>query len=211
VQQRAGWLSTPSVPSMLTPPAAVGRDGGFLASGSAAAAAASRAASASAAAATAALGVEDLGRDRRGRDVAEADRGQQVVDAAELGEQGDVVLEARAVDAEAPQLALERLAALHDRGLAALQAKPLADLLARARGDDVAELRVQPVALGCWVLWVKISTRSPVASLWSSGTIWPLTSAPRQRCPTLVCTRYAKSTGVAPSGRSITSPPGVNT
>jgi hypothetical protein len=75
------------------------------------------------------LGVEDLGRDRGGGDIPEADRGEQVVDVADLRDQRDVVLEARAVDAEATKLALERLLALHDRRLAALQAKPLADLL----------------------------------------------------------------------------------
>ena len=38
----------------------------------------------------------------------------------------------------------------------------------------------------------------------------PFTFAPRQRCPRSVCTWYAKSSGVAPRGRSTTSPFGVS-
>jgi hypothetical protein len=41
---------------------------------------------------------------------------------------------------------------------------------------------------GSPVLAVSISTRSPLCSLWSSGTMRPSTFAPRQRWPTSVCT-----------------------
>ncbi len=58
---------------------------------------------------------------------------------------------------------------------------------------------------------VKISTVSPLPSRDSRGTSRPLTRAPMQRWPTSVCTAYAKSTGVAPSGRAMTEPFGVNT
>ena len=39
----------------------------------------------------------------------------------------------------------------------------------------------------------------------------PLTFAPTQWFPTSVCTEYAKSTGVEPARRLMTSPAGVNT
>ena len=41
---------------------------------------------------------------------------------------------------------------------------------------------------GSPVLLVMISIRSPLAGVKSSGTMRPLTLAPRQRCPTSVCT-----------------------
>jgi hypothetical protein len=60
-------------------------------------------------------------------------------------------------------------------------------------------------------LLVMISTMSPFCSLWSSGTIRPLTFAPMHRWPMSVWIRYAKSIGVEPAGRSLISPLGVNT
>ncbi len=60
-------------------------------------------------------------------------------------------------------------------------------------------------------LLVTISTMSPDWSLWSSGTMRPFTFAPIVRWPMSVWMRYAKSIGVAPLGRSLTSPFGVNT
>ncbi len=63
---------------------------------------------------------------------------------------------------------------------------------------------------GVWLGAVRISTMSPLESVVRSGTSLPLIRAPTQRCPTSVCTRYAKSTGVAPLGKAKTSPFGVN-
>src|SRR3989344_1360671 len=63
--------------------------------------------------------------------------------------------------------------------------------------------------LGLAVFFVRISTTLP---LWSRLLIWtilPFTLAPAIFSTRSVCTSYAKSTGVAPTGRSITSPFGV--
>ncbi|SKU86959.1 Uncharacterised protein [Mycobacteroides abscessus subsp. abscessus] len=83
-------------------------------------------------------------------------------------------------------------------------------ILALARGDTtkVCQSREGPALAA---LEVKTSTTSPFSSLRSSATSRPLTRAPIQRCPTSVCTAYAKSTGVEPAGSVMTSPLGVKT
>ncbi len=48
-------------------------------------------------------------------------------------------------------------------------------------------------------------------SSYSRGTILPLTIAPTVLIPTCVCILNAKSSGVAPFGKSIISPAGVKT
>ncbi len=60
-------------------------------------------------------------------------------------------------------------------------------------------------------LEVNTSTTSPFSSDDSSGTSRPLTREPMVWWPTSVCTAYAKSTGVAPTGSGMTSPRGVKT
>src|SRR5699024_6600080 len=60
-------------------------------------------------------------------------------------------------------------------------------------------------------LSVKISTESPWFKTVLSGTRRSFTRAPTVRCPTCVCTLYAKSTGVEPDGSALISPFGVNT
>jgi hypothetical protein len=64
---------------------------------------------------------------------------------------------------------------------------------------------------GFWVGDVTTSTMSPCRSTWRRGTSFPFTRAPAQWLPTSVCTAYAKSIGVEPSGRAFTSPLGVKT
>ena len=54
-----------------------------------------------------------------------------------------------------------------------------------------------------------ISTMSPFLSGVPSGMSRPLILAPAQWCPTLLWMWKAKSSGVAPSGSSFTSPAGV--
>ena len=56
---------------------------------------------------------------------------------------------------------------------------------------------------------VMISTMSPFLSGVPSGMSRPLILAPAQWCPTLLWMWKAKSSGVAPSGSSFTSPAGV--
>ena len=63
--------------------------------------------------------------------------------------------------------------------------------------------------LGTWFVEVRISTMSPLARAVRSGTSLPLMRAPTQWWPTSVCTRYAKSIGVAPRANANTSPFGV--
>ena len=58
---------------------------------------------------------------------------------------------------------------------------------------------------------VRISHVSPEFKRESNETSRPFTRAPMQVCPTSVCTPYAKSIGVASSGRAITRPFGVKT
>ena len=83
-------------------------------------------------------------------------------------------------------------------------------ILLRARGllTNPSQSRDGPAVSD---LDVKTSTTSPFSSDESSGTSRPLTRAPIVRCPTSVCTAYAKSTGVEPDGSPMTSPLGVNT
>ena len=80
----------------------------------------------------------------------------------------------------------------------------------RARGDltKLSQSRDGPAFSA---LDVNTSTVSPLSSVDSSATSLPLTRAPMQRCPTSVCTAYAKSTGVEPLGSAMTSPFGVKT
>src|SRR5699024_9762115 len=80
--------------------------------------------------------------------------------------------------------------------------------LALARGEtrNSCQSREGPALAS---LEVKISTLSPDFSSDSNATSLPLTFAPIQRCPTSVCTAYAKSTGVEPAGKVTTSPLGV--
>ena len=63
----------------------------------------------------------------------------------------------------------------------------------------------------CGEAEVIISTISPVLSCASSVTIRPLILAPMHLCPIAECIAYAKSRGVEPAGKSITSPLGVKT
>ena len=80
----------------------------------------------------------------------------------------------------------------------------------RARGDFTNwSQSCDGAAFGA--LEVKISTTSEFSSVDSSGTRRPLTRAPMVWWPTSVCTAYAKSTGVEPSGSGMTSPRGVKT
>ena len=58
---------------------------------------------------------------------------------------------------------------------------------------------------------VRTSTISPFCSTWSKVTIRPLTDAPTMLLPTAEWIEYAKSMGVAPAGRFMTSPLGENT
>mmetsp|Transcript_3255 Transcript_3255/g.9429 ORF Transcript_3255/g.9429 Transcript_3255/m.9429 type:complete len:244 (-) Transcript_3255:695-1426(-) len=58
---------------------------------------------------------------------------------------------------------------------------------------------------------ITISTTSALLSLWSGGTCTPFTLAPFIWLPTSVCRWYAKSTTVAPLGRRMGCPEGVNT
>ena len=83
-------------------------------------------------------------------------------------------------------------------------------ILERARGDltKVSQSRDGPAVAD---FEVKTSITSPFSRVDSSGTSRPLTRAPMVWCPTSVCTAYAKSTGVAPDGRAMTSPRGVKT
>ena len=80
----------------------------------------------------------------------------------------------------------------------------------RARGEPT-NLSQSWDGAACSDLDVRISTRSPCCSREDSGASLPLTRAPIVRLPTSVCTAYAKSTGVDPVGRAMTSPLGVNT
>ena len=56
---------------------------------------------------------------------------------------------------------------------------------------------------------VIISILSPFLITYSIGTNFPLTRAPTILFPTALCTLYAKSIGVEPFGRVLTSPAGV--
>ena len=58
---------------------------------------------------------------------------------------------------------------------------------------------------------VRISTWSPLCSLWLSGTSLWLTLAPMQWLPRKVCIWNAKSRAVHPAGKVLISPLGVNT
>ena len=71
----------------------------------------------------------------------------------------------------------------------------------------VAKAFGEEKVLGAPVNWGATFVEPGVSRL----TSFPRTFAPRQRWPMSVCTRYAKSIGVDPAGRSITSPAGVNT
>ena len=63
----------------------------------------------------------------------------------------------------------------------------------------------------CCVLEVIISTWSPPSSLYIKGFSTWLTLAPMQCVPSMVCMLKAKSNAVAPAGRDLMSPFGVNT
>jgi len=64
---------------------------------------------------------------------------------------------------------------------------------------------------GCESFFTVISTMSPFFNCENRGDIFPLTLAANAWSPMSECMEYAKSKGVDASGKSITSPFGVNT
>ncbi len=105
----------------------------------------------------------------------------------------------------------------HRRRLAALarhidSTEVRAQLRAAARRGEVTPRRPTSqsrdgVALRAVMIVHHVAIARPGVS---SGTMRPLMRAPRQRWPRSLCTWNAKSSGVAPFGRSTTSPLGVS-
>ena len=103
-------------------------------------------------------------------------------------------------------LAAQRIDQLVSAGLdrvdPALPGEPLPDLVPRPGSLDHVEQQSRDGPAPS-TFDVKTSTVSPDSSGSPSGTSRPLTLAPMVACPTSVWMLYAKSIGVAPTGRLI--------